>query len=154
MTWLVTCEIVTSGPRVAGWFLLRRLVPGDCHESFDLPRGPSICSDKLQKFHEGLCGHVSSWQTWKFHARDFSEGENAGASIRIGGLGKHDACSFGTVYEYKVRPSVYELIEPACCYDLWEKSIISSVLSYVITHLGCLDSDSEASNSSGVPTLR
>ena len=77
---------------------------------------------------------------------------NAGASIRIGGLGKHDARSFGTVCKYEVRPSICKLIESAC-YDPFEKSTISSVSSHVITHLGCLDSDSEASNSSDEPTL-
>ena len=52
-----------------------------------------------------------------------------------------------------IGPSVCELIEPAYHYDRWEKITVLSVLSHIIAHLGCLDSHSEATGSSGVPTL-
>ena len=54
---------------------------------------------------------------------------------------------------YKDRPSVCESIEPAYRYDRWEKINILSALSHIIAHLRCLDSDSEASSTSGEPTL-
>jgi hypothetical protein len=46
-----------------------------------------------------------------------------------------------------------ELIEPAYCYDRWEKITILTVLSHIIAHPRCLDSDSEPTSSSGVPNL-
>ena len=86
----------------------------------DLPRGPSTFLTEKCSSRDEKC------RDWRF-------------------LSKHDARSF----ELVSIKSVCELIEPARRYYLWEKTNISSVLSHIITHLRRLDSDSEASSSSG-----
>ena len=62
-------------------------------------------------------------------------------------------CPLNRDCNFEFQPSVCGLIEPAWRYDRWEKTTILSVLSHIIAHPGCLDSDSEATSSSGVPTL-